>query len=224
MHREGNLIAVSDLVHCHTCPRRYYYEKGREYTESDRYAVCKQISYHLGNALDSATIWDEVVAVRPGIDAAGKEFLDHCIAACQKHEWQQASQHDLRVTSAKQGIVGMVDRVFPDHQFALIRATGCMPFGIPGADRLRIAALALCMEELTGKHCAGGSIEYIPDGVSRFHEVQPRDRRMLVSVLRNIRRIHEGEVPERPLNAPCGRCSYKERCENSGGHRLSEIL
>ena len=224
MDRQEKLIAVSDLVHCHTCPRRYYYEKGKEYAESDRYAVCKQISYHLGTALDPAVIWDEVLAVRPGIDPAQKEFLDHCITACRKHEWQPASQHDLRVTSAKQGIVGMVDRVFPDHHFALIRATGSMPFGIPGADRLRIAALALCIAEITGKPCPGGSIEYIPDGISRFHEVQPRDRRMLVTVLRTIRGIHEGDVPPRPLNAPCGRCSYQETCENSGGHRLSEIL
>lgn len=224
MHRPDNLIAVSDLVHCHTCPRRYYYEKGKAYAESDRYAVCKQISYHLGKPLDPAVIWDEVLAVRPGIDPAQKEFLEHCITACRKTEWKPATEHDLKVISKKQGIVGMVDRVFPDHHFSLVRAGGSLPFGIPGSDRLRIAALALCIGEITGEPCPGGSIEYLPDGVSRFHEVQPRDRRMLLSVLRNIRAIHDGDVPERPLNAPCGRCSYKEQCENSGGHRLSELL
>ncbi len=224
LHAPGDLVAVSDLVHCHTCPLRYYYEKGNGRGESDRYAVCKQVAYHLGNSLDAAVIWDEVLAVRPTVDPVQREFLDHCIAACQKKEFAPAVQHDLRVVSNKHGIVGMVDRVFPDHGFSIIRATGALPFGIPGADRLRIAALAACMEEMTGKHCPGGSVEYIPDGIVRFHEVQPRDRRTLLTVLRTIRAIHKGDIPSRPLNAPCGRCSYRERCENSGGRRLSELL
>lgn len=224
MPAPGDLISVSDLVHCHTCPVRYYYEKDAVRSESDRYAVCKQISYHLGKPLDPAVIWDEVLAVRPGIDQARKEFLDHCITACRKRDWVPAAEYDLKVVSKKHGIVGMVDRVFPDRSFSFIRAAGALPFGIPGADRLRVAAVSLCLEEVTGNPCPGGSVEYIPDGLSRFHTVQPRDRRALVTVLRNIRAIHEGDVPARPLNAPCGRCSYKERCENSGGRRLSELL
>lgn len=224
LHTPGDLIAVSDLVHCHTCPVRYYYDKGKERSESDRYAICKQISYHLGNSLDAAAIWDEVLAVRPSVDPARREFLEHCTAACRKKDFAPAAQHDLRVISVKHGIVGMVDRVFPGSGFSIIRATGALPFGIPGADRLRIAALALCMEETVKKPCLGGSVEYIPDGVSRFHEVQARDRRTLLSVLRTLRAIHAGDIPSRPLNAPCGRCSYQERCENSGGHRLSELL
>ncbi len=219
-----NHIAVSDLVHCHTCPVRFYYEQGSTRTESDRYAVCKQLSYHLGKSLDPALIWDEVLAVRPGTDPSLRELLDHCTAACNRREWKPAVENDVKVISEKLGIVGMVDRVFPDHTFAVVRPTGALPFGISGADRLRIAAYALCLEEMTGEPVAGGSVEHIPDGVSRFHEVQPRDRRSLVAVLRKVRAIHDGDVPARPLNAPCGRCSYKERCEESGGHRLSELL
>ncbi|OPY38737.1 MAG: hypothetical protein A4E35_00522 [Methanoregula sp. PtaU1.Bin051] len=219
-----NHIAVSDLVHCHTCPVRFYYEKDMSRSESDRYAVCKQVSYHLGKPLDPALIWEEVLAVRPGTDPSLREFLDHCTAACSRKEWKLAAENDVKVLSRKQGIVGMVDRVFPDNTFAIVRPSGALPFGISGADRLRIAAYALCLEEMTGESVTGGSVEHIPDGVSRFHTVQPRDRRSLVAVLRKVRAIREGDVPHRPLNAPCGRCSYKERCEVSGGHRLSEIL
>jgi CRISPR-associated exonuclease Cas4 len=39
-----------------------------------------------------------------------------------------------------------------------------------------------------------------------------------------LRAVHRGETPVHPLNAPCNRCKYKERCEDSGGHRLSELL
>ena len=224
MRRPESFIAVSDLVHCHTCPVRYYYEKGKERAESERYAVCKQLSYHLGNTLDPAAIWDEVLLVRPSIGPAQREFLEHCVNACRKREWRAAASYDLRVISEKQGIVGMADRAFSGNGFSIIRATGALPYGISSADRLRIAAISLCIEEITGGSCPGGSVEYIPDGISRSHEVQPRDRRMLMTVLRTIRRIHDGDVPERPLNAPCGKCSYRERCETCGGRRLSELL
>jgi hypothetical protein len=53
---------------------------------------------------------------------------------------------------------------------------------------------------------------------------QPRDRRQLLTTLHKLRPIHRGEAPVHPLNAPCNRCKYKERCEDSGGHRLSELL
>ena len=90
--------------------------------------------------------------------------------------------------------------------------------------RPRIAGIAFCLEEMTGKEVVGGHVEYIPDGISRYHTVQPRDRRQLLTTLHKLRAIHRGEAPVHPLNAPCNRCKYKERCEDSGGHRLSELL
>jgi CRISPR-associated exonuclease Cas4 len=118
----------------------------------------------------------------------------------------------------------MIDRLTPDGSFSVIRAAGAMPFGTYTADRMRIAAIALCLEEMTGKEVKGGHVEYIPDGVSRFHTVQPRDRRQLIATLHKIRSIHDGETPQHPLNAPCVRCRYMEKCESARGHRLSELL
>ena len=221
---DTDLVFISDLVRCHACPVRYYYEKDIPRTEPARYAVCKQVSYHLGNDPDPAAIWDELLTVHPSIDPVQKEFLDHCIAACRKKEWQAAAEHDVRVVSKKQGIVGMADRIFPGNGFALVRGTGSLPLGAAGADRLRIAAVALCLEEMTGEPVEGGSVEYIPDGIVRFHAVQPRDRRALLAVLGKARAIRNGDIPSRPLNDPCGRCSYRERCDAGGGRRLSDII
>jgi CRISPR-associated exonuclease Cas4 len=128
------------------------------------------------------------------------------------------------VVSKKHGIAGMIDRVAEDGTFSIMRAAGAMPFGTYAADRLRIAGIAFCLEEMTGKEVVGGHVEYIPDGISRYHTVQPRDRRQLLTTLHKLRAIHRGEAPVHPLNAPCNRCKYKERCEESGGHRLSELL
>ena len=218
-----DVIAVSDLVHCHACAMKYYFERNEPRTESERYAVCKQLSYHLGNLLDADAIWQEVLAVCPGIDEAQRAFLDTCIAKCKNIVWKPAVQTDVNVVSEKHGIIGMVDRIAADGSFSVIRASGALPFGIYKADRLRIACYALCLEEMTGNIVTGGNVEYIPDGVVRFHTVQPRDRRQLLSTMHTLRSIRDGAVPHHPLNAPCTRCRHKERCD-SGGHRLSELL
>jgi CRISPR-associated exonuclease Cas4 len=215
---------ISDLVRVHACPVRFYYERNEPIAESDRYAVCKQLSYHLGTPLDADAIWNEVTSVRPGIDTALREYLALCVASCTKQEWKPAQETDVRVASEKHGIAGMIDRVTGDGAFSVIRATGALPMGTYSADRLRVAALALCLEEMTGKEVAGGTIEHIPDGIARYHEVQPRDRRQVLTALHKYHSIMDGRLPEPPLNAPCNRCRYKDRCASSTGRRLSELL
>lgn len=118
----------------------------------------------------------------------------------------------------------MIDRITPEGAFCIIRAAGAMPFGTYSADRLRVACIALCLEEMTGNEVRGGNVEYIPDGIFRFHEVQPRDRRQVIATLHRIRSLRNGDLPAHPLNAPCNRCTYKEKCESSRGHRLSDLL
>jgi CRISPR-associated exonuclease Cas4 len=221
-HREH--VAISDLLRVHACPVRFYYEQNDPICESDRYLICKQVSYHLGRSLESDVIWSEVLAVRPAIDTDLRSFLDTCITACKKTNWTPAAQSDVRVISEKQGIVGMVDRIAHDGTFSIIRAASAMPFGTYSSDRLRIACIAFCLEEMTGKEVIGGNVEYIPDGTLRFHTVQPRDRRLVISTLHKIRSIYKGDVPTHPLNAPCKRCKFRERCESNSGRRLSDIL
>jgi CRISPR-associated exonuclease Cas4 len=211
-------------VRVHACPVRFYYERNDTVRESDRYAVCKQLSYHLGSQLDEDVIWNEVETVTPGIDPSLKEYLGICITSCNKHEWKTAKEYDIRVVAEKQGLSGMIDRIADDGTFSIVRAAGAMPMGTYAADRLRIAAIALCLEEMTGKEVGGGSVEYIPDGVSRYHAVQPRDRRQVIATLHKYRSISDGIMPEHPLNAPCNRCKYHEKCESSVGRRLSELL
>ena len=224
MPATGKYVTISDLVRVHACPVRYYYERDEPFEESDRYAICKQLSYHLGDPLEEEVIWTETLVVRPKIDPALREFLGICINACNKSIWQPAEETDIRIFSEKQGIAGMIDRIATDGSFSVVRAAGAMPFGTYAADRLRVAAIALCIGEMTGTEVKGGHVEYIPDGVSRYHAVQPRDRRQLIATLHRIRSINDGETPRHPLNAPCTRCRCREKCENAGGHRLSELL
>lgn len=217
-------FTISDLVRVHACPVRFYYERNDPFFESDRYAICKQLSYHLGDPLDADVIWAETLVVRPKIDPSFREFLDSCITVCNRNHWLPADETDVRVFSEKRGIAGMIDRILPDGSFSVIRSAGALPFGTYAADRLRVAAIALCLGEMTGEEVKGGHVEYIPGGVSRYHTVQPRDLRQLISTLHKIRSIHDGDLPQHPLNAPCVRCKYLEKCESSRGHRLSRLL
>jgi len=217
-------VAISDLLRVHACPVRFYYERNDPIFESDRYLICKQVSYHLGRALEPDVIWSEVFAIRPSIDTELRSFLDTCITSCNKTNWTPATQYDVRVISEKHGIVGMVDRIADDGTFSIIRAAGAMPFGTYSSDRLRIACIAFCLEEMTGKEVIGGNVEYIPDGALRFHTVQPRDRRQVIATLHKIRAINKGDMPTHPLNAPCNRCKFRERCESNSGRRLSDLL
>lgn len=217
-------VAISDLLRVHACPVRFYYERNDPIIESDRYLICKQISYHLGSSLESDVIWSEVVAVRPSINNDLRSFLDTCISSCNKTNWIPAAQSDVQVISEKHGIVGMVDRITDDGAFSIIRAAGAMPFGTYSSDRLRITCIAFCLEEMTGKEVIGGNVEYIPDGVSRFHTVQPRDRRQVIATLHKIRSIKKGDIPSHPLNAPCNRCKYRAQCESNSGRKLSDLL
>jgi len=217
-------VTISDLVRVHACPVRFYYEQKEPVTESDQYTVCKQLSYHLGKPLDADAIWNEIMSVRPTVDPALREFLGICITACNRAAWKPAEQTDVPVSSEKHGMAGMIDRVAADGAFSIIRAAGAMPFGTYAADRIRVASIAFCLEEMTGKEVTGGNVEYIPDGVSRFHAVQPRDRRQVIATLHKLREIHDGAMPQHPLNAPCKRCKYHEKCESSVGQRLSELL
>jgi CRISPR-associated exonuclease Cas4 len=169
-------------------------------------------------------IWEEVLSVRPTIERDLRSFLDTCITSCNKTNWVPAAQSDVRVISKKHGIVGMVDRIMGNGTFSIIRAAGAMPFGTYSADRLRITCIALCLEEMTGNEVAGGNVEYIPDGALRFHTIQPRDRRQVIAALHKIRAIHNGDIPAHPLNAPCNRCKFRERCESRSGRRLSDLL
>lgn len=223
MEQRGH-ISLSDLVRAHTCPVRFYYEQNNSVSESDRYVICKQLSYHLGQDLEPDSIWREVLAVRPMIDPALHSFLETCINSCKKNDWKPSVQSDVRVVSDKLGIVGMVDRITDDGAYSIIRSAGAMPFGTYAADRIRIAGVVFCLEEMTGNEVTGGHVEYIPDGISRFHTVQPRDRRQVIATLHKIRSIYKGEIPHHPLNAPCNRCKYRERCESRSGRRLSDLL
>jgi CRISPR-associated exonuclease Cas4 len=221
------LLYVSDIVKTHFCPVRFSLEKDEEIREPGRYVICKQLSYHLPGVVDPDQVWEEVLLVMPTIDPSMRGFLQDCIEACAGTVWRKPVQTDVPVKSGRYGIAGRVDKLFEDPvSFAIVRAGRAPPLGVYPADRLRIAAYALCLGETLGRDIGGGSLEYIPGGETRLCNPQPRDRRALMTALKTARRIIEGEIPAKPVDATrCLHCPHGERCAgDSRARRLSDLL
>ena len=221
--RMDDYIPVSGVIACHICPRRYYFERSEEREESPRYTVCKQVSAHLGELLEREEIWQEVLCVLPDAEEDTRELFDECINACRETAWQRPVQTDLTVESDTLGIRGRVDKVFEDGTFAITRSSTAPRAGAYGTDRLRIACYVACLKETLGQAVAGGYVEYVASGICRFVEPEPRDRREMIRAIRAAKRVVAGELPPRPLRAPCDGCPHVERC-TAGPRRLSDLF
>ena len=221
-------VRVSDLVRTGFCPVRFYREKDEPVREPERYVICKQLAHHLGNDTDAETIWEEILAVRPGIDPGLKQFLLDCREACSAYSgWTEPAQSDVSVISERYGIVGQIDKLYDSPvSFSIVRCAAAPKLGVYPSDRLRIAAYALCLKETTGRDLEGGTIEYIPSGIARYCRPEPRDRRALIAALRSARRILEGEVPQKPVSTSrCTRCPHEHSCiSGSRASRLSDLF
>lgn len=224
----GRNISVSSIVTGSICPLRLYYQQNSDkYSgslEYPRYAVCKQISYHLGASLDRDQIWDECCSIYPGLNPSLQAFLDECISYCELKTWRFSTDTDVRVSSQKFGIFGSIDRLFdtPPY-FSLVRASQAPGAGIYRDDRMRILCYALCLEEQLGIPVSGGMVEYIPNGIARSYSIQPRDRRALFPARKKALEIISGMIPKKPLNPPCNRCLFIDRCR-PGVQRLSDLM
>lgn len=225
MAKDDGLIGVAAVTAAHFCPLRLYLDRQEEHEEPPRYAVCKQISYHLGDGpLDPAAIWDEVAAVLPYAGEDERTLFSQCIDACRGKEWIAFSDADVPVSSPSLGIRGTIDKADPALPgFAITRSSEAPPAGVHGVDRLRIACYTVCVRETLGIDVPGGWVEYVPSGVLRFCTPGPRDRRAMLRAIAAAKEVETGKIPKRPLNPPCTRCPQQERCA-PGPRRLSDLL
>ncbi len=206
-------IPVSEIVRCSVCPMQVYLERtGKEpFTEPLRYSIAKQLSYHLGEKLDPDVICREVKGVTGESEECIRPLLDEMIAACDLKKWRQAEQYDVYVLSPTFGISGRIDRMFPDG-FSLIKSGPAPTHGIYAADRIRITAYTLCLEEAGVKN-PSGSVEYLGSGTVRIMTPGPSARRELLHSLRLAEQIRRGKIPREIRGTHCLRCRHKESCQ-----------
>jgi CRISPR-associated exonuclease Cas4 len=219
-------LSISSVITTAQCPIWFYLEKNSKKKESWRYAVAKQISYHLGSCLDEDEIWDEVCLIQKDMEDSRKDFLTESVRICRNNPtWRNYRESDLKVQSTRYRVHGVIDKLFDDEpSFSITRPTLAPSKGIYTADRIRITGYCICLEEMCGKPVESGSIEYIPSGIERVCMVQPIDKRRFLRALFEARRIQQGEIPRKPLNPPCRYCPHNDCCELEGGTRLSDLI
>jgi CRISPR-associated exonuclease Cas4 len=220
----NRLIPVSELSSAARCPVRVFFDRSNPWVEPSEYTICKQISYHLGGRIERDEVWDEVRRISPGIDPLYKSYCESCIDECDNQEWRVPTEHDLFVKSDRFGICGTIDRIYPDAPFfSIIRSVKPPISGIYSGDRIRVLGYALCLSEMLGKELRGASVDYIPSGISRYCEIQPRDMRRFYSIRKILMNMNAGGVPKKPIYAPCDGCPYQARCD-PGPTRLSDLF
>jgi len=219
-------LSISSIVTASSCPLRLYYQQWQERPESLRYTIAKQIAYHLDKDSDPGEVWDEVCHVQSIPDQTMRDFFLDCFRICRNNpEWRSPREIDVAVHSATHHIHGIVDKLFDeDPIFSVVRSAKAPAAGVYQSDRIRIAAYTVCIQEMLGRPVSGGSVEYIPSGISRFCKVAPIDKRRFLHALHEARRIRNGALPRRPLHPPCEHCPENSRCIPGGGMRLSDIL
>jgi len=79
-------------------------------------------------------------------------------------------------------------------------------------DRLQITACAMLVEETFGQAVKYGIVEYARFFELREVNIRSRDRRRVLELRNRIRRIKEGRMPDRPLDAPCEFCTFEDDC------------
>jgi CRISPR-associated exonuclease Cas4 len=218
------LIRISELSSAERCPVRVFFDRSNPWVEPPEYTICKQISYQLGGMIDNDEIWDEICRISPDIEPSYRDYCNSCIDQCGCQEWRVANGHDLFVKSDRFGICGTIDRIYTEAPyFSIIRCVKPPVSGIYPGDRIRVVGYALCLSEMLGKELHGASVEYIPGGISRYCEIQPRDMRRFYAMKKILVNMNAGGVPTKPLTARCEACTYLRRCD-PGPTRLSDLF
>ena len=224
-NKTGDAIPISSLIQAYRCPRRFYFSRHDTFQASGKYIICKQVSLCRDQNPDEDTLWDEICLIDPEIHPDMREYLSLCLEMNSHTPRINYTDCDIPVNSGRYGIYGLVDKYDSSEKIiSIIRNSIAPDSGCWSDDRIRLAAYLLCLKESAGLDIVGGYIEYIPSGIIRYCEPQPRDRRRLLQALRMAQKVLKGDLPEKPVHAPCKNCIYTNQCNQDKPRTLSSIL
>ncbi len=122
-------------------------------------------------------------------------------------------QAEVDLYSDKLGLSGRLDRLTAGGTPSLIRTGKAPQDGIWKRDRLMLAGYALLLGEKQRTHINQGLVEYPRQGLVRSAEIYSVDRARVLRIRDRIKQIKEGQLPDRPEDAPCPDCEAREICE-----------
>ena len=134
--------------------------------------------------------------------------------SCDFYALHCDSDNSLR--SDKFGLTGSPDKLVTigDELIPSIIKTGAMPEnGVWKSDRFQLTAYAILVEEIYNTVVIRGFVEYARWGRVREVTIKRHERRKVLQLRDRVRKIKEGFMPEKPVNASCEHCGYKGICD-----------
>lgn len=161
--------------------------------------------------VDDATLEKSVTDVRPLIGTISSN-----LSLNTDFYSNEFIQDEPILRSDKFGISGSPDRLLKknDSMVPSIIKTGNMPDnGIWNNERLALTAYSILVEEKYNSIIEKGFVEYARWGKVRPVVIKRHERRQVLRIRDKIKKIHDGFMPERPEDAPCGYCNFIGICD-----------
>lgn len=125
-------------------------------------------------------------------------------------------QDEPILRSDKFGISGSPDRLLKKNESMVpsIIKTGNMPDnGIWKGERLALTTYSILVEEKYNSIVENGFVEYARWGKVRQIVIKRDERRQVLRIRDKIKKIRDGFMPERPVDAPCEYCNFVGICD-----------
>lgn len=115
----------------------------------------------------------------------------------------------MKVSGIPAGIVELDGSPVP----VIIKTGKCPEYGVWADDRLHLAAFSMLVQEVHNKPNDGGIVIYSRSGCIRPAKLRANDRRQVLGVCSNLKKIKEGFLPERKQIPLCDDCEFLESCD-----------
>lgn len=115
----------------------------------------------------------------------------------------------MKVSGMPAGMVELDGSPVP----VIIKTGKCPEYGIWADDRLHLAAFSMLVQEVHNKPNDGGIVIYSRSGCIRPAKIRANDRRQVLGVCSNLKKIKEGFLPERKEIPLCGDCEFLDSCD-----------
>ncbi|MDD5616966.1 MAG: CRISPR-associated protein Cas4 [Candidatus Methanoperedens sp.] len=145
-----------------------------------------------------------------------RTLLEGISSNLSSEHYSRMCELEPALRSEKCGLAGSPDKLITigDELAPAIIKTGAMPEnGVWKSDRLQLTAYAILVEEIYNTVVTRGFVEYARWGKVREVTIKRHERRKVLQVRDRVRKIEEGFMPEKPVDAPCEHCGFTGICD-----------
>jgi len=224
-------VRISEIGLYLRCPRLVYFESlGSMPVENDaRQILLRNLMLSISQKNDLEDHLREIASrleeelpviyeVGPGdVSSACRELEEEIAGIAQKLtgnlDLLLPYEAEVDLHSEKLGLSGRLDRLAAGGVPSIIRTGKAPTEGVWKRDRLILAGYSLLLAEMKSRHIDCGLVEYPRQGLVRSVEIHSVDRARVLRIRDRIRLIKEGQLPDRPENAPCKSCRMTETCQ-----------